>query len=104
MWAAWPKMVPAGKVGYVTVDPDAIAASLIDFFEHDRAAEFRPGLLEEKKKYAWSNMTRAVKEICVRKCHAHRKTKKGKKEDMSSIFFPFPFPFSFKPLFPHLNS
>ena len=56
------EMVPAGKVGYVTpVDPNAIAASLIDFYEHDRAAEFRPGLLEEKKKYAWSNMTRAVK-------------------------------------------
>lgn len=56
------EIVPAGKVGYVTaVDAGDIAQSLIDFYEHDRAAEFRPGLLEEKQKYAWSNLTKAVK-------------------------------------------
>ncbi len=56
------EVVPAGKVGYVTpVDAGAIADSLIDFFEHERAEEFRPGLSEEKKKYSWSNLTKAVR-------------------------------------------
>lgn len=55
------EIVPDGKVGYV-VEPDAvqIADKLADFFTAWRQEEFKAGLLEEKKKYDWSNMTKAV--------------------------------------------
>lgn len=55
------EIVPHGKVGYV-VEPDEneIADKLIDFFSNNRQTEFAEGLIDEKKKYAWSNMTSAV--------------------------------------------
>src|SRR5574344_914897 len=57
------EIVPNGKVGYV-VEPDEneIAEKLIDFFKNERQVEFSEGLNEEKKKYAWSNMTSAILE------------------------------------------
>lgn len=56
------EIVPNGKAGYV-VEPDEkeIADAIVDFFGNNRQEEFREGLLFEKKKYAWSNMTRSVK-------------------------------------------
>lgn len=55
------EIVPDGKVGYV-VEPRerAIADSLVDFFSTKSPDCFEAGLKEEKKKYAWSNMTGAV--------------------------------------------
>lgn len=56
------EIVPNGKAGYV-VEPDEkeIADAIVDFFGNNRQDEFREGLLFEKKKYAWSNMTKSVK-------------------------------------------
>lgn len=56
------EIVPDGRVGYV-VRPDehAIADALVDFFSNNRQNEFIEGILAEKKKYAWSNMTRSVR-------------------------------------------
>lgn len=56
------EIVPDGKAGYV-VEPDEkqIADAIVDFFGNNRQNEFNEGLLFEKKKYAWSNMTRSVK-------------------------------------------
>lgn len=56
------EIVPDGKAGYV-VEPDEkqIADAIVDFFDNNRQNEFNEGLLFEKKKYAWSNMTRSVK-------------------------------------------
>lgn len=56
------EIVPDGRVGYV-VRPDehAIADALVDFFSNNRQNEFTEGILAEKKKYAWSNMTRSVR-------------------------------------------
>lgn len=56
------EIVPDGRVGYV-VRPDehAIADALVDFFGNNRQNEFSEGILAEKKKYAWSNMTRSVR-------------------------------------------
>ena len=56
------EIVPEGKVGYV-VEPDSaqIADALVDFFENSRQEQFTEGILSEKKKYAWSNMTRSVR-------------------------------------------
>lgn len=61
------EIVPNGKVGYV-VEPDEneIAEKLLDFFKNERQVEFSDGLNEEKKKYAWSNMTSAILEASKR--------------------------------------
>ena len=56
------EIVPNGKAGYV-VEPDEkeIADAILDFFGNNRQDEFKEGLLFEKRKYAWSNMTKSVK-------------------------------------------
>ena len=56
------EIVPNGKAGYV-VEPDEreIADAIVDFFGNNRQEAFREGLLFEKKKYAWSNMTKSVR-------------------------------------------
>ena len=56
------EIVPNGKAGYV-VEPDEkeIADAIVDFFGNNRQDEFKDGLLFEKRKYAWSNMTKSVK-------------------------------------------
>lgn len=56
------EIVPNGKAGYV-VEPDEkeIADAIVDFFGNNRQEEFREGLLFEKKKYEWSNMTKSVR-------------------------------------------
>lgn len=56
------EIVPNGKAGYV-VEPDEreIADAIVDFFGNNRQEEFREGLLFEKRKYAWSNMTKSVR-------------------------------------------
>jgi glycosyltransferase involved in cell wall biosynthesis len=33
-----------------------IANALVDFYENDRIAEFEANIIEEKKKFSWSNM------------------------------------------------
>lgn len=56
------EIVPDGKVGYVVApETGAIADALADFFRNGRQEQFTEGILQEKKKYAWSNMTRSVR-------------------------------------------
>ena len=50
-----------GCAGYVVAPaPDAIADALNDFYQHNREAAFTLGATEEKKKYAWTNLTQAL--------------------------------------------
>ncbi len=58
-----PALVPDGKVGYVA-EPNAasIAEKIILFLDRGKAS-FLPALQEEKKKYAWENLTEAVYEL-----------------------------------------
>jgi glycosyltransferase involved in cell wall biosynthesis len=51
------EIIPDGKIGYV-VEPDSldIANALVDFYENDRIAEFEANVVEEKKKFSWTNM------------------------------------------------
>lgn len=51
------EIIPDGKIGYV-VEPDAvsIANALVDFFANNRIAEFEVNIVEEKKKFSWSNL------------------------------------------------
>jgi len=51
------EIIPDGKVGYV-VEPNCfeIANALVDFYFNERIAEFETNIIEEKKKFSWSNM------------------------------------------------
>ena len=64
------EIVPHGKVGYV-VEPDAkdIAEALVDFMDNHTEADFSEGILEEKAKYAWSNMTQALYDVADNSKH-----------------------------------
>lgn len=55
------EIVPDGKVGYV-VKPDVsdIADALVDFVDNHQASDFHEGIVEEKNKYQWNNMTAAL--------------------------------------------
>jgi len=51
------EIIPDGKIGYVVEpDPKSIANALADFYENDRRIEFEANIIEEKKKFSWSNM------------------------------------------------
>lgn len=61
------EIVPHGKAGYaVEPQPAQIADALVDFFENNRQEEFKKGVLEQKNKYSWSNMTQAVRDCAGR--------------------------------------
>ena len=51
------EIIPDGKIGYV-VEPDSekVADALVDFYENERMAEFEVNIVEEKKKFSWTNM------------------------------------------------
>jgi glycosyltransferase involved in cell wall biosynthesis len=51
------EIIPDGKVGYV-VEPDIknIADALVDFYENGRSELFSNNVIEEKKRFAWSNL------------------------------------------------
>lgn len=55
-----PALVPHNKVGLIC-EPyaDAIAATMM-LMQHEGIEKFLPGLQQEKKKYAWSNITNAI--------------------------------------------
>ncbi len=58
-----PGMVPEGKVGVVCEpDPAAIAAGISRLYELGEA-HFLPHLREEKKKYSWDNLIRAIQDL-----------------------------------------
>lgn len=59
-----PEIVPDGKIGYV-VEPDSkhIADAIVRFYKENKEAAFIEGLRDEKKKYAWSNMTQAILQL-----------------------------------------
>lgn len=59
-----PEIVPDGKIGYI-VEPDsrAIADALVLYFKEEKEASFTEGVKEEKKKYAWTEMTKAIEQV-----------------------------------------
>ncbi|MCR4964301.1 MAG: glycosyltransferase [Bacteroidales bacterium] len=58
------EIVPDGKIGYV-VEPDSkqIADALWRFFQEQKQEEFERNVVEEKKKYAWSEFTKAIDKV-----------------------------------------
>jgi glycosyltransferase involved in cell wall biosynthesis len=59
-----PEIVPDGKIGYV-VEPDAqqIADALVRYYDERKEDEFTVNVQNEKKKYTWSEMTKAIDEL-----------------------------------------
>lgn len=58
------EIIPNGKVGYVVEpNPSSIVDALVDFYENERYDAFVEGVKEEKKKYQWSKMTAAIKNL-----------------------------------------
>lgn len=52
------EIVPDGKVGYVVdVTPSAIAKAITDFYDQNKAAEFRANIATEKERFSWSALT-----------------------------------------------
>lgn len=60
------EIVPDGKVGFV-VEPDSqqIADAIVRYFEEDWQERLTAGVMEEKQKYLWSNMTEAIEKVKV---------------------------------------
>ncbi len=59
-----PEIVPHGKIGYVVEPtPQAIADALVTYYSENREEEFVANVREEKKKYAWSEMTKAFYKV-----------------------------------------
>jgi glycosyltransferase involved in cell wall biosynthesis len=58
-----PSLVPDKKVGLVAQpDAESIAKKIAEYFEMGKEF-FLPHLREEKKKYSWKNMVKAIIEI-----------------------------------------
>jgi glycosyltransferase involved in cell wall biosynthesis len=58
------EIVPDGKCGYVVKpEPQAISDAIYDFFENNRKEEFSEGVRQEKEKFSWDKMTKAILEV-----------------------------------------
>ena len=59
------EIVPDGKIGYV-VEPNAqaITDALVHYYQEEKEQPFTEALREEKKKYTWDRMTKAVLQAC----------------------------------------
>ncbi len=61
------EIVPHQKVGYVTpVDEKEISNAIQDFFQNDRAGEFRKNVEAGKKRFTWDAMREEILQLAVR--------------------------------------
>ena len=59
-----PELVPHHIAGYVCEpDENHIADAIMDFYADGNMLKFNQGIMQEKKKYRWENLTRAVVEL-----------------------------------------
>ena len=59
-----PEIVPDGKAGFVVEPtPQAIADAIVRYFKEDWSLKMQEGVRDEKRKYSWSNMTKAIAEV-----------------------------------------
>jgi len=58
------EMIPHEKVGYVTEsNEEAVANSIVDFYENNRGVEFLKGVQIEKQKYTWDKMVETINNL-----------------------------------------
>lgn len=63
------EIVPDRRCGYVVQpDPSSIAEAIRDYFENNREEDFTACVREEKKKFSWDKMTKAILE-CYNEIH-----------------------------------
>lgn len=59
-----PEIVPDGEAGYVVeVDDNAIAASIVRFFEEEKGEEMTKVVVERKALFSWEAMVKVVEEL-----------------------------------------
>ncbi len=58
------EIVADQKCGYVVKpEAEAIADAIVDFFENNRKEVFKEGVRQEKEKFSWDKMTKAIGEV-----------------------------------------
>lgn len=58
------EIIPNEKVGYVTeVNPQAVSDAIVDFYANNRESEFAEHTKEEKKRFSWDSLVRAIEEM-----------------------------------------
>lgn len=58
------EIIPDGKCGYVVrPDPQSIADSIVDFYDNQRKELFIEGVRQEKQRFSWDKMTKAIIEV-----------------------------------------
>ena len=58
------EIVPHNRVGYVTSqEPKDIADAIIDFYKHNKEAEFTLNTKQEKKRFSWESFVDGVDEL-----------------------------------------
>ncbi len=58
------EIIPHMKIGYVVpVDSNEIAKALIDFYENNRKDSFTTNVIEEKERFSWDKMTKAIYQL-----------------------------------------
>lgn len=56
-----PEIVKHGTAGYVVdVEVSAISDAIVDFYKNNKAAAFRAGVQEEKKRFSWRKMAEVI--------------------------------------------
>ncbi len=56
-----PEIVNHGESGYVVpTDSSSIADAIVDYYEHQREADFIEGVKENKKRFSWSHLSGAL--------------------------------------------
>ncbi|WP_347156381.1 glycosyltransferase [Pontibacter chitinilyticus] len=61
------ELVPDGEVGYVvTVEPQAIATAILDFYTSGKAAEFSQNIHTYKKRFSWHHFVQAAWDLAAK--------------------------------------
>jgi len=61
------EIVKDGKCGYVVKpEPEFIAEAIIDYFDNNRKEQFTAGVKQEREKFSWEKMTKAIIEVYQR--------------------------------------
>ena len=68
------EVVIDGRTGAIVPpeQPHAIADAVVDFFAHDRFAQYRENVIEEKKKYSWEHMAEGIEALYQRSMQKQR--------------------------------
>jgi len=60
-----PEMVEDGKTGFLVPprDPEGLARAIVRFFREDKSEEFRNHIKEERRRFSWEKMVKAIESL-----------------------------------------